>query len=115
MIFEKNISKDKMDARIKDLQLKGFSNFETTLKHKNGNDICVEIKVLVINYNNQPALMNITRDITHRKIAEQALKESEEKYRQIVNKSSDVIWTQDMALKTTYMSQSVERILGLYT
>lgn len=47
-----------------------------------------------------------------RKNAERVLKESEEKYRKIVNKSTDVVWTQDLSFNTTYMSQSIERILG---
>jgi PAS domain S-box-containing protein len=57
-------------------------------------------------------LMLMYDDITEQKTAEHALKESEEKFRNIINKSTDVVWTQDLSFNTTYMSQSVEKILG---
>ncbi|MFZ1729718.1 MAG: ATP-binding protein [Bacteroidota bacterium] len=37
---------------------------------------------------------------------------SEEKYRRIAENMSDIIWTTDLAGKTTYISPSVERFLG---
>lgn len=40
------------------------------------------------------------------------LKESEEKYRQIAENFSDVIWTADINLNTTYVSPSVEKLIG---
>ncbi len=52
------------------------------------------------------------RDITDRKRFEEALKESEQKYRQIAENISDVVWTADMELYTTYISPSVEKLLG---
>jgi PAS domain-containing protein len=41
-----------------------------------------------------------------------SLKESEEKYRQIAENFSDVIWTADKNLNTTYVSPSVENLIG---
>ena len=40
------------------------------------------------------------------------LKESEEKYRQIAENFSDVIWTADINLNTTYVSPAVENLIG---
>jgi len=54
----------------------------------------------------------IARNITERKQAEQAIQENEARFRHIINKSTDVIWTQDLSFHTTYMSPSVERLLG---
>jgi PAS domain S-box-containing protein len=71
--IEKNITKEKMDKRRNDLLSKGFSDFETIILHKDGHEIDVEIKVMMIKYNNQPALMNIVRDITERKNSEMQL------------------------------------------
>ncbi len=72
-IFETDIDPEKIGRRIEELKTKGCSNFETTLQRKNGDKIFVDVKSLVINYSNQPAIMNIARDITERKRVEQEL------------------------------------------
>ena len=51
-------------------------------------------------------------DITDRKNAEEALKESEEKFRGVAERSSDIIMLTDTEGKTTYVSPSVKKILG---
>jgi PAS domain S-box-containing protein len=44
--------------------------------------------------------------------AEIALKKSEAKYRFITEWMADIIWTLDMNLRTTYVSPSIEKVLG---
>ena len=63
-------------------------------------------------YQGEPALLFSFLDITWRKQAEETLLASEEKYRFLVDNTSDFIWTMDLDLRTTYASPSVERILG---
>jgi two-component system, cell cycle sensor histidine kinase and response regulator CckA len=55
---------------------------------------------------------DLVREIAERKIAEQALRESESNFRFLADHASDVIWTVDLKMCTTYVSPSVERILG---
>ncbi|NQT78405.1 MAG: PAS domain S-box protein [Bacteroidetes bacterium] len=58
------------------------------------------------------AILALNVDITDRKQAEEALKESEEKFRLITENSIDVIWKTDLRLNLTYLSPSLYEVTG---
>lgn len=72
----------------------------------------VEIRATVVSWEGNPATLNFLTDITERKQAEEALKESEGKYRFLTEKMTDVVWIAGMDLHTTYVTPSVEKVLG---
>jgi PAS domain S-box-containing protein len=72
----------------------------------------VEINARLIDYKGNKAILAVARDITERKRAEDALKESENKYRQLAENVTDVIWTMGMDLKFTYISPSNAHMTG---
>ena len=57
-------------------------------------------------------ILGVTRDITVRKRTEEALADSERRYRLIAENATDLIWTTDMNLRYTYISPSVARLRG---
>lgn len=56
--------------------------------------------------------LQVATDITDRKRAEEALKESQEKFRFLAEKMADIVWTVDLNFRTTYVSPSIEKVLG---
>jgi PAS domain S-box-containing protein len=56
--------------------------------------------------------LEVARNITDRKRAEEALKESEEKYKTLVEATSDIIWEVDAEGRFTFISPKIKDILG---
>jgi two-component system, cell cycle sensor histidine kinase and response regulator CckA len=54
----------------------------------------------------------VIEDITHRKLMEDALRGSEEKYRRIVENTQELIYQTDMDGRLIFLSPSSERLLG---
>ena len=83
--------------KVKSGEYRWFSDNRKLVKNSKGNPI---------------ALVGISRDITHRKLAELALKYSEERFRQVSESSGEWIWEVDTNGLYTYASPIVEKILG---
>ena len=57
-------------------------------------------------------MIGVVCDVTDRKLIERALGESEEKFRSIVEATSEWIWAVDQQARITYSNPAVEQILG---
>jgi len=93
---------------------KPFERLENANFHKDGRRMVLETSGVPI-FSSDGTLLGyrgVDRDITERKQAETLLQESEERFRSLVQNSSDMIITLDSGMKITYVSPSVERVLG---
>ncbi len=86
--------------------------FETMGFAKDGTQIPFEINAHLFDLDAQPAMLSIARDITERKRAEEALRESEQRFHDVARTVGDWIWEVDAEGRYTYVSPVVEQVLG---
>ncbi len=67
-------------------------NMESVFQRKDGSRFIGMISAQFINLNDTPHVINVTRDITDRKRVENALRESELKYRSLIENTNDVVF-----------------------
>lgn len=80
---------------------------------KDGHALWCNFSPYVVVQGNQPiGFSAIIRDINERKRTEEALIESERRYRLLAENVTDVIWTADLGLRLTYVSPSVTSMRG---
>jgi len=82
--------------------------------HKNGDSFWNELKISPV-FDQSDRLTNfvgIQRDISKRKKTEETLRESEEKFRSIVETTSEWIWAFDSQGNCSYSNPALETILG---
>jgi PAS domain S-box-containing protein len=81
-------------------------------RRKDGSLVDVEVSVSLISYGGKRVLYAIVRDITERKQAEQAMRQSEERYRELFENANDLIYTHDLQGNFTSLNKTGERITG---
>ena len=86
------ITERKRKARIETLLAEGRINFETKIKTKRGDLREVETKAVLMQYKGEPAVMNISRDISERKKTENNLKKAHENLATIFDALPDVLF-----------------------
>lgn len=91
------------------------SRFEFLAIRKDGSRFNVESSVSHFSFQDDEFTVLLIRDITERKRTQQAVKESEERYRSITENLEDFFWTAEKfkgQLKTTFYSAAVEKMIG---
>ncbi|MGD1157124.1 MAG: PAS domain S-box protein [Terriglobia bacterium] len=90
-----------------------YRNFETVHTRSDGCEIEIMASTSVIEYNGCTAILSINRDISERKQAEEALRESEERFRAIFQGAAEGILASNFEThEFVYANPAVCRMLG---
>jgi diguanylate cyclase (GGDEF)-like protein/PAS domain S-box-containing protein len=103
---------ERWEQHKEDVRRHGSLTFEARHRTKDGRLFPVEVSTNHFYYNDLYLACVFDRDITKRKQDEKALRESEEKYRLLAEAVSDIIWTLDLNLNTTFVTPSITKVLG---
>jgi PAS domain S-box-containing protein len=94
--------------------------YKTVLRRKDGGKIYAELNAGIITFQGKPADLVFIRDITERKRAEEELRESEEKYRSLVESTEDSVYLVDRDCSYLFVNEkhlsriglSIDKIIG---
>ncbi|MDD5761361.1 MAG: PAS domain S-box protein [bacterium] len=79
---------------------------------KDGSVFYADISANPIEFGGEQYQVGIFRDTTERKLAENALRESEERYHELFENANDVIYTHDLAGNFTSINKAAEQVTG---
>ncbi|MFA8433883.1 MAG: PAS domain S-box protein [Marinifilaceae bacterium] len=111
-IDDSNYSKP-FHERFEELKLDGTAVFETPLITKHGSRIPVEVSASLMDYKAGKACFAAIRDIGLRKKAERRLRESEGRFRSLVENSPDLIMQFDREFRHLFVNSTSKRLLGI--
>jgi PAS domain S-box-containing protein len=85
---------------------------EITAMRADGSEIPVELTITAIGELPHPTFTAFIRDLTERKRAEAELRQSEERYRDLVENAHDIIYSHDLEGNYTSINRAGEQITG---
>jgi diguanylate cyclase (GGDEF)-like protein/PAS domain S-box-containing protein len=85
---------------------------ELAALHRDGHEFPIELSISATSSGASHLFSAFVRDITERHKAEEALRASEERYRQIVETAFEGVWVIDSNNRTTFLNQRMAEMLG---
>jgi len=87
--------------------------YEVNCLRKDGGHLTLEVNSSILEQNGEPiAIQGIARDITDRKRSEEAIRRSEERYRDLFENANDLIYSHDLDGRFTSFNRAGESITG---
>jgi PAS domain S-box-containing protein len=86
--------------------------FETDGRRPDGTPFVLEVRGVPMSYGGKPHVLYIGRDITEGKLAERALRASEEQYRAIFNATTDALVLRDAEFRIVDVNTAYEAMSG---
>jgi PAS domain S-box-containing protein len=91
---------------------KGSDQVILPLRRADGTTFQMEFSTNVVELQGEQVALCIGRDVTYRVQAAEALTTAEERYRSLLDRIPDVIWTIDQRGTLTFITANVEQVLG---
>ena len=105
-------SEEKAREMIEKVLREGFLSFEWTHKRANGELFLADILSTRVTTKGGTIIQGTIRDVTKEKQAEQALRDSEERYNQLAAVNRTITWEVDASGLCTYISDVIKPVLG---
>jgi len=106
-------SHDKVRERLVQLRAgQSVPYIRQAFRRADGSPLDVEVAALPLRYGNRDAVQVIARDITEQVRARQALEESEQRYRELVEDVTEILFTVDRDGRFVSLNRSFERSTG---
>ncbi len=101
-----------MQERIRAIKEDGYIVFESEHTRKDGSVFPVEVKGREIEYDGRPCVIGVARDLTERKEAEEALRESEERFRTVLENLAAGVFAHDLDGHIVFVNDAACRSTG---
>jgi len=98
---------------FRDFVRRSSANVEAVVMKKDGTGVPVVISTNTLELGGKKVIQGIFHDITERKRADEELKESREKYKELVYSITDPFFAMDKDLKCTYWNNASEKLTGI--
>jgi PAS domain S-box-containing protein len=114
-ILDIDVSENRAEImkKVDDLRRVGCARFEAVHKSREGNLFNVDVVAQKIIWDNQPAILDICRDITEQKQLQKALNASEVKLKKIINQISDGVVILEKNGQIVIWNSGAENITGI--
>jgi len=110
--IEAPMATSRRQSLLQQLEHEGSVIYEHALRCKDGSQIIAEINTQVIEYGERLAFQSFGRNITECKQAKAALKESEARYRRLIETAREGIWIIDADAMTSFVTPRMAHMLG---